>query len=370
MAADKIKKNSDGTTTLFKKKDGRLVYNGKVAKPQTGDELRKPAKPAVGVNQPSTETPTTTVIPEGIRMVNPPKGEEAPVLSVDAGKMGRLYAKHPDYKTLVETNPAKALKEGVAFPSITNVQGYAGGPSQEIENWRKRTAGNEAERQLNDLIKKAAKETSTREEVLYLMSQLADTIKEDVQESADRHTEEAADRGSRVHAVVELLVRGENPKVDETIRGYVNAYYKFREDFPHLEFVGAEMTVLNEKEKYMGTADGLVRDTRTGELYTLDWKTNKRGHVYTKVGQQLAAIANAEWIVHPDGTKEPMPEVKGGLGIGLSRRGTYEVRLFDDITNPENVWYEQFKTGVTTWYSSNVDAENAPSRLLQSSNDL
>jgi hypothetical protein len=70
------------------------------------------------------------------------------------------------------------------------------------------------------------------------------------------------------------------------------------------EFIASEFTVWSDKHGYAGTGDWAARIG--GALVLADTKTGKKA--YPEVGMQLAAIANADFILADDGTETPIPK--------------------------------------------------------------
>jgi hypothetical protein len=69
------------------------------------------------------------------------------------------------------------------------------------------------------------------------------------------------------------------------------------------EFTGTEFTVWSDTFGYAGTAD--ISMKINGAHVLVDTKTGKG--CYPETGMQLAALAKADVILHPDGREEPVP---------------------------------------------------------------
>lgn len=142
---------------------------------------------------------------------------------------------------------------------------------------------------------------------------------------ADR--DRAGGRGSEVHRIAQLLAEGEEVEVPEELRGHVDAYLSFRDDFePYDEIV--EFTVVNRRYHYMGTGDVISRLRRREDLgVTLyDLKTNRSGP-FGEVGLQLAGYGNAETMLTDDG-EVPMPAIDS-YGVLWLRSDGYDFFPFD-----------------------------------------
>jgi len=131
-----------------------------------------------------------------------------------------------------------------------------------------------------------------------------------------RIAQERAAIGSRVHEAIEhFLLTGERLDT-KGIEGYLRAFSMFYKNYKlRIERVNGlrlvERTVWSEQYRYAGTFDFMARID--GKLYVGDWKTGK--DLYPSVALQLAALAHADYILAPDGTKLDMPQIDGGIGV-------------------------------------------------------
>lgn len=136
-----------------------------------------------------------------------------------------------------------------------------------------------------------------------------------------RDTSGAADTGDEVHKLAERMAQGEkigrvHPDLAGFVKGYKAFLAKYRPTFHHLE-----TTVWSHRYGYAGSFDALATihhdDFGTDPVtLILDNKTTRSG-VHAEVAIQLAAYANADVILHPDGTEEPMPHIDGGGVVWL-----------------------------------------------------
>ncbi|RJO74142.1 hypothetical protein D5S18_18490 [Nocardia panacis] len=121
----------------------------------------------------------------------------------------------------------------------------------------------------------------------------------------------AAKRGTEVHALAEHLVRGERIPVPTELRGHVEAYVRFLDEWD-VEPVLVEFVVASYRYGYAGTAD-LIADLTMpdGQVvrWLLDIKTTRSG-VFGETALQLAAYRYAD--IYIDTTT---PEMHGPLGI-------------------------------------------------------
>lgn len=152
---------------------------------------------------------------------------------------------------------------------------------------------------------------------------------------------EAAAKGTEVHLLAERLARGEEVEVSDALRGHVDAYLRFLDEWgpanARLELVG-----INRRWRYMGKMD-LVADF-PGKVWSsgpwagrpvgrglLDIKTARSG-IFAEVALQLQAYRFSETILGPDG-EEPMPEVDFVAAVHVRSDG-YDVIPFDVTGDP------------------------------------
>lgn len=152
---------------------------------------------------------------------------------------------------------------------------------------------------------------------------------------------EAAAKGTDVHTIAEKLARGEEVEVSEALRGHVDAYLRFLDEWgpanARLELVG-----INRRWRYMGKMD-LLADF-PGKVWSsgpwagrpvgrglLDIKTARSG-IFAEVALQLQAYRFCETILGPDG-EEPMPAVDFVAAIHVRADG-YDLIPFDVTGDP------------------------------------
>lgn len=102
-------------------------------------------------------------------------------------------------------------------------------------------------------------------------------------------SDKAKQRGLTVHSIVEVVTKGGNlDNIGDVYKGYYKAYKSFLDD-TRCEMVQAEVTVIDEKEKYAGTLDLLAK---IGEKdLIIDIKTGK--DIYPEAYLQLSAYKHA-----------------------------------------------------------------------------
>lgn len=161
-----------------------------------------------------------------------------------------------------------------------------------------------------------------------------DCIALELRREPDRQRDEAADRGSRIHKVAEYYaLHGQIREHDADIAEYVKQWLRWRE-IHQVTFEASEVTVINRTHGYAGTLDLVARcgwmppkwgskprdgsvDLRNVPLYG-DYKSG-RG-VYDEHAWQLAAYRNAEAVLLPDGSEEPLPDGHAVFGLNVQIR--------------------------------------------------
>jgi hypothetical protein len=194
----------------------------------------------------------------------------APALAVETAH-GRVY-KHPitGETAISVTNAIKSLDKPALVPWAAKMAAeYA------VKNWD--TLAGLDERERVDLIKGAHR----------------------------RRADSAADLGTAVHDVIDRWVTGEAmPDWPADVAPFMDQFLDFLVARSP-DFLRTEVTVWNRTHGYAGTFDWLAYIG--GRLTLGDTKTGSG--VYAEVGLQLTALAHGEFIVLPDGTEEPMPDV-------------------------------------------------------------
>jgi plasmid stabilization system protein ParE len=161
--------------------------------------------------------------------------------------------------------------------------------------------------------------------------------------AARRYTSMRAEVGSKAHDLFERMMRGEYVgRVHPDMEPYRAHFAEFlREVNP--ELVRAEDIAWSDTHGYAGSFDvilrvwldddGEVTPDRSGDpvLLMADWKTSK--DIHAEVALQLAAYARADFIVLPDGSHEPMPEVDGAAVLHVTPEGWSfrSIRVDDDV---------------------------------------
>ena len=137
---------------------------------------------------------------------------------------------------------------------------------------------------------------------------------------ADR--DQAANRGTEVHSYAEKLMRGEEVTPPEEIKGHVESYVRFLDEWEP-EPVLVEASVANLKVGYAGSLDLVARFPQwPGENVIGDIKTTRSG-IFGEVAFQLSAYAHAESYIVGD-TEAPMPHIDRAIAIHVRSDG-YDV---------------------------------------------
>lgn len=133
-----------------------------------------------------------------------------------------------------------------------------------------------------------------------------------------RNTGKAADVGTEVHDLFERVSRGEPVgRVHPELAVYLGHFEEFLAEFDP-EFIHVEQTVWSDSHRYAGSFDAIlgVGDDRL----IVDYKTTKSG-VHEEVALQLAAYRYADFLLDPDGTETPIPELTGGAVLHVRPEG-------------------------------------------------
>lgn len=129
--------------------------------------------------------------------------------------------------------------------------------------------------------------------------------------------DEAAIRGTDVHALAEQIVHGDAVEVPEHLAGHVQGYVDWL-DANSVEVILAERPCASRQWGYAGTFDLVARID--GLTWMLDLKTSSG--IYGSYALQLAAYANAEFYVDADGAEQPMPQIDRLGALHVTESGT------------------------------------------------
>lgn len=129
--------------------------------------------------------------------------------------------------------------------------------------------------------------------------------------------DEAAIRGTDVHALAEQIVHGAEVDVPEHLAGHVQGYVDWL-DQSGLKALLTERPVASRQWRYAGTFD-LIADL-DGSVWLLDVKTSSG--VYGSTALQLTAYGNAEFYLDEDGNEQPMPHIDRYGVLHVTEYGT------------------------------------------------
>jgi hypothetical protein len=107
--------------------------------------------------------------------------------------------------------------------------------------------------------------------------------------------DDAADLGTRVHALIELEMKGVRPEIPKEAEASLLAFYEWRDAFK-LQATGSEVSLVSEKYRFGGTID--YPAIISGRRVILDLKTSKG--VYPDHRIQLAAYGQLWNEVNPN----------------------------------------------------------------------
>lgn len=162
--------------------------------------------------------------------------------------------------------------------------------------------------------------------------------------------DDAAVRGTDVHALAERLVHGEDVDVPEHLVGHVEGYARWLDTFD-VEPILTEVPVGNRTAWYAGKPDAIVRMAGSDAVWLLDWKTSSG--VYGETALQTAAYARAEFYVldNPD-VETPMPTVERTGVVHITADGTTLYPLAPDPKGIDDA-YAIFRH--VAWVASRTD---------------
>lgn len=198
--------------------------------------------------------------------------------------------------------------------------------------------------------------------------------------AARRYTKVRADVGSRAHDLFERMMRGEGGFTERNARGQFTVRVgpdmePYRQHFAEFleavnpELVRAEDVAWSDTHGYAGSFDAVMRvwldaygkptPDRSGQpaLIMGDWKTSRS--TYPDVALQMAAYMNADYIIDPDGNREPMPEFDGAAVLHI----TDETWAFKPVVADASV-FRQFLTLRRTFDWDRVDSKRVIGKAI------
>lgn len=133
--------------------------------------------------------------------------------------------------------------------------------------------------------------------------------------------DEAAIKGTAIHALAEELVHSREVEVPDHLLGYVTGYVALLEEF-QIEPLFTELPVAHRIYRYGGKFDVIAKigaGPWAGRTALIDWKSSKG--VYGETGLQTAAYASAEFMLTDDG-EQPLPEIDCTAVVHITDSGS------------------------------------------------
>ena len=135
--------------------------------------------------------------------------------------------------------------------------------------------------------------------------------------------DEAAIRGTDIHALAERVIHGEEVEVPEHLAAHVEGYVAWLDEYD-VEPIWTERSVASRTHRYAGRPDFVGHVRALGdETWPLDWKPSKG--IYGDTALPPAAHARAAFRApHPDpDTEHPMPAVDRIGVVHVTEHGSY-----------------------------------------------
>lgn len=163
----------------------------------------------------------------------------------------------------------------------------------------------------------------------------ADTMYEQWRKAPWKKRDEAAVRGTAVHALAERVIHGEEVDVPEQYVGHVTGYVDFLDAWDVTPIL-TEKSVANREHWYAGRFDLIasIPSLHDGAPVEIDLKTSNS--VYADTAYQAAAYARAEFWVEDDDpdTEHPIPDIAATYVAHVREDGT---RLFELSPDREHI---------------------------------
>ncbi len=206
---------------------------------------------------------------------------------------------------------------GEMWPSVTNVLDMSVAKQHQLMPWAVKITAEMAMELLPRIVAasliRPCKPKRVADECRKCRDCLVKQIKRGYRDARDT----AADLGTRIHKVAEHRVLGVDYIPDPEVEPFVDQLFRFFDDFAvdiTKDVVATEATVVNRKIGYAGTGDLWLNLRVDGwprkRLCLIDYKssaTKPALTAYPEQGMQLAALANGETVLLPDGTEIEAP---------------------------------------------------------------
>lgn len=204
-----------------------------------------------------------------------------PMIIPEFAALAPIY--HVDQVVVGKSHFYDVKSDGVTerFPGVTGFLGVINKPA--LVPWAKREALSMVEKALVDRL--AGQGSAPIE----LTRPWIKSVLEEASKRPKQITEEAADLGTQAHAMIDLIVRGqEAAELPEAIQAPVNAFREWWKS-SGIQIVLGDTKVASRKFGYGGSLDAL--GWRNGKFLILDWKTSSG--LYNEYALQVAAYAQA-----------------------------------------------------------------------------
>lgn len=120
--------------------------------------------------------------------------------------------------------------------------------------------------------------------------------------------DEAARRGTEIHRLAEMLLKGEEVQVPDELAAHVNSAVLFMNEW-QVEEIITETSVYHVRGNYAGTLDMAFRSALfPGKVFLGDWKTSRSG-IYGETALQLEAYSRADAYVDADGFDQSVSDL-------------------------------------------------------------
>lgn len=156
----------------------------------------------------------------------------------------------------------------------------------------------------------------------------------------------AAERGTRIHANAEKLVKGEDVTITDDV-DETNHVARFLDKW-EIEGVLAERRVVLFDPACGGTFDLIARSPKIndGRPFMTDWKSSN--NVYGDVALQLAPYSRADGYLGDDGELHPLPEITYNMVWHITRHGVNAHPVSINAAEIDQA-FEWFKAAYTTY---------------------
>ena len=154
---------------------------------------------------------------------------------------------------------------------------------------------------------------------------ISDGLIENCMTAADRDAKDAAEVGSGLHSLIDDMLQHKDVSVPSYYAAAIEAFERWRSTFSHWTYVSSEVAVYRNGmigASYAGMVDAVFEDTRSGDLYIVDWKTSRK--IYSNAITQVASYAYAMREMLMDSRDDMIQRVmpgKNGNPSGLDVRG-------------------------------------------------